>query len=118
MQRLALFVPITILSLAAQTPKHPAVCGKGVRTYASLKDVPTPFDSLKLPPGPPIRVNSPEEAEAAETQILALAGSVGATGLVEMEESEDQGGSMVVRRRVIPVFVPADTGRAYAACRK
>ena len=113
-----MFPIVWFVLLSTQGPaKHPPVCGKGVRTYSSLKDVPTPFDSLKLPPGPPIRVHSPEEAQAAETQMLALAGSVGATGLVETEEQEDMGGSLVVRRRVIPVFVAADTARAYAACR-
>lgn len=97
--------------------KHPVVCAKGVRTYGSWKEVPTPFDSLKLPPGAPIRVSSPEEAEAADLEMHRRAGLIGATGLVVMEVVDDDGSSRSVHRQVIPVFVPADTARAYAACR-
>lgn len=102
----------------AQKPRHPSVCAAGVRTYSSVAEVPAPFDSLTLPPGPPIRVTSPEEAEAAEQAIRAQAGSVGATGLVVTQESEsDPSGAMRVRRRVLPVFVPSDSARAQQACK-
>jgi len=43
-------------------------------------------------------------------------GGIGATGVVTVEESHDIDGGMV-RRRVIPVFVPADSARAQSACR-
>jgi hypothetical protein len=49
--------------------------------------------------------------------MLTDAGKIGATGLVVEEVSENDGGSMTVHRRVVPVFVPADTARAYEACR-
>jgi len=111
---IALVVPMVLQGPA----KHPVVCAKGVRTYNSLKDVPAPFDTLKLPNHAPIRVSSPEEAEAAEQQMLADAGKVGATGLVETEVEEDNGNSRTVHRQVVPVFVPSDTARAYGACRK
>lgn len=105
-------------SIVMQGPaKHPVVCAKGVRTYNSMKEVPTPFDSLKLPPHAAIRVNSPEEAEAAEAQMMTDAGKAGATGLVVTEVVDEDGNSRSVHRQVIPVFVPADTARAYAACR-
>jgi len=106
-----------LLSAAGQGPAHPPVCGKGVRTYNDFKDVPTPFDTLKLPPHAPIQVHSEEEAEAAQQQMLTDAGKVGATGLVVMEVEDDNGGSRTVHRRAVPVFVPSDTARAYAACR-
>jgi len=116
MLRLGSFVLLIVASVQGPA-KHPVVCGKGVRTYGSFKEVPTPFDSLKLPPHAPIRVNSPEEADAAQAQILADAGKIGATGLVVEEVSDNDGGSMTMHRRVVPVFVTADTARAYAACR-
>ena len=111
-----LLLPVLTASARAQAT-HPAVCAKGVRTYNDLKDVPTPFDSLRLPPGPPIRVNSPEEADAADVEMHRRAGAIGATGLVVTEVIDDDGNSRTVHRRVIPVFVPADTARAYTACR-
>jgi hypothetical protein len=113
---LSSFVLLIVTSLQGPA-KHPVVCGKGVRTYGSLKEVPTPFDTLKLPPHAPIQVHSQEEAEAAQAAIMADAGKIGATGLVVEEVSGNDGGSMSVHRRVVPVFVPADTARAYAACR-
>jgi hypothetical protein len=103
---------------AGEQPRHPQVCAAGVRTYSSLAEVPTPYDSLRLPPGPPIRVTSPAEAEAAEQAVRAQAGAVGATGLVVTEETEsDPMGAMRVRRRVLPVFVASDSARAQQACR-
>ena len=117
MVRLASFALFT--SIVLQGPaKHPVVCGKGVRTYDSLKEVPTPFDTLKLPPHAPVRVSSPEEADAAQAEMMTAAGTIGATGLVVEEVTEADGGGMTVHRRVVPVFVPSDTARAYGACRK
>lgn len=112
-------VPFILIALTAfQGPaKHPVVCGKGVRTYESLKEVPTPFDTLKLPPHAPVRVTSQEEADAAEAQMMTDAGKIGATGLVVTEVVEENGNSRSVHRQVIPVFVPSDTARAYGACK-
>jgi len=116
MHRVAAFV---LLGLTLQGPtKHPVVCGKGVRTYNSLKEVPAPFDTLQMPPHAPVQVHSPEEADAAQAQMMTDAGKVGATGLVVEEVSESDGAGMTVHRQVRAVFVPSDTARAYAACRK
>jgi hypothetical protein len=93
-------------------------CAAGVRRYGSWPEVPTPFDSLRLPPTEPIRVTSPEEAQAAEQKLLERAASVGATGLVIFDESSGSGGEMELRRRVVPVFVRADSARAFKACGK
>ncbi|HTT67865.1 MAG TPA: hypothetical protein VMF70_07550 [Gemmatimonadales bacterium] len=103
---------------AGPSPRHPPVCAGGVRTYASISEVPTPFDSLTLPPAPPLRVTSPSEAAAAEDAMHGLAGSVGATGLVVTDETETDGGVMRVRRRVLAVFVPSDSARAQQACKR
>jgi len=112
-------VPFILIALAAfQGPaKYPVVCGKGVRTYSNLKEVPTPFDTLKLPPHAPVRVTSQEEADAAEAQMMTDAGKIGATGLVITEVVEEDGNSRSVHRQVIPVFVPSDTARAYGVCK-
>lgn len=115
---LARFSFVLLASVVWQGPaKHPVVCAKGVRTYNHLKDVPAPFDTLKMPSHAPIQVHSPEEAEAAQAQMIADAGKIGATGLVVMDVEEDDGGARRLHRQVVPVFVPADTARAYGACR-
>jgi len=102
-----------------QAPRHPRVCAAGVRTYTSITQVPTPFDSLTMPPASgPIRVTSPAEAEAADRAMHERAGSVGATGVVVSDVTEDVGGGMRIRRSVLPVFVSADSARAQQACRK
>lgn len=98
-------------------PAHPAVCADGVRRYVSLSAVPAPFDSLRMPPGPPIRITSPEEEQAAEREMRRRAGQAGATGLVMLDETSEEGRAHMVRRRVVPVFVAADSARAQAACR-
>lgn len=104
---------------AAPPPAHPAVCADGLRIYASLELVPTPFDTLVMPASgkAPIRVTSPDEAEAADRQMAERAGGIGATGIVvaDLTLAESPRGRRVVRR-VTPVFVPSDTGRAYAEC--
>ena len=94
------------------------LCAAGVRKYERWADVPAPFDSVRLPRGEPIRVTSPEEAEAAERQLLERAGRAGATGIVVVDESSETGGGMEVRRSVTGVFVRADSARAYRACTK
>jgi hypothetical protein len=76
-----------------------------------------PHDSLGLPPGAPVRVTSAEEAAAADLAMRGRAGSVGATGVVVTEVTEAGDGGTVIRRRVVPVFVPSDSGRAQAACK-
>jgi hypothetical protein len=102
-----------------QAPRHPRVCAGGVRTYPSVTQVPTPFDSLAMPPAPgPVRVTNPAEAEAADRAVRERAGSVGATGVVVSDVTEDTGGGMRIRRSVLPVFVPSDSARAQQACRK
>jgi hypothetical protein len=119
---------LAILTLAApaapqtpsrqQAPRHPRVCADGVRQYADVSQVATPYDSLVMPPGPPVQVTNPAEAEAAERTIRERAGSVGATGLVVNEVTEETAEGITVRRSVFPVFVVADSARAQAACRK
>jgi hypothetical protein len=80
--------------------------------------VPKPFDSLAMPPNAlPLRISSPEEEVAAEREMRRRAGSVGATGLVVLDEVIEDGGMRKVRRHVVPVFVAADSARAHAACR-
>lgn len=90
---------------------HSPVCAAGVRTYTSARDVPTPYETLALPPGPPIRVTPGEEA-AGDQAMRARAGSGGATGMIVTETSD--GG--LLRRSVSPVFVPSDSARAHRAC--
>jgi hypothetical protein len=104
-------------SAPAPASRHAPVCADGVRQYSSLADVPQPFDTLILPKGPPIHVTSPEQASVAQRLMMDRVGRLGATGMVTLEEShESDGGARMVRRRVIPVFVPADSARAQAAC--
>lgn len=101
----------------AQAPRHSPVCADGVRSYDRLADVPAPFDTLRMPPGPPIRVNNEDEAREAERMIRERAGSVGATGIVIADVTVDDGsGGVVMRRSVTPVFVASDSVRAQAAC--
>lgn len=98
---------------------HGPVCADGVRRYVALDSVPTPFDTLTMPRGAPIRITSPDQEQAAERQMMERAGSVGATGVVVHDEVLDGGAGMRrVSRRVIPVFVPSDSARAQAVCRR
>lgn len=111
-------IPASALAQGAVPPAHPAVCADGIRTYTSLDLVPTPFDTLGMPPpGTPIRVTNPDEAAAADRRMAERAGSVGATGIVITDLTlADRPGPRRVVRRVTAVFVPSDTGRAHAAC--
>jgi hypothetical protein len=104
----------------AQPGRHTAVCAAGVRVYTDIKDVPVPHDTLKMPPmDGQIRVTNAQEAEAAELAMRGRAGSVGATGVLVLDDVQNDGGNMIVRRRgLVPVFVPADSARALQVCRK
>lgn len=110
--------PSTVSAQASgpQATRHPTICAAGVRTYTSPQGVPAVHDTLPLPPGPPIRVTSDEEAEAADLAMRGRAGSVGATGVLISEETENADGGMLVHRHVVALFVPSDTARARAAC--
>jgi len=102
----------------AAKAKHPAICAKGVRVYNDRTQVPTPHDTLSIPPADgPIRVTSPEEAEAAEMALRGRAGSVGATGVLVIDEVSGDGDSQRVRRTATGLFVPADSARALQACK-
>src|SRR5512133_1788221 len=73
--------------------RQPAVCAKGVRIYTDKSQVPVPHDTLTMPPADgPVRVTSPEEAEAAELAMRGRAGSVGANGVIVTDEVSDDGG--------------------------
>jgi hypothetical protein len=105
---------------AAPAPKvrKPAVCANGVRMYTDKSQVPVPHDTLTLPPADgPIRVTSPEEAEAAELALRGRAGSVGATGVLVTDEVTGDGDTQRIRRAATAVFVRADSARAQAACK-
>ncbi len=99
-------------------PKHPTVCAKGVRLFTAKSQIPVPYDTLALPPADgPIRVTSPEEAEAAELALRGRAGSVGATGLLVTDEVTDDGGTQRISRQASAVYVPSDSARAQQACK-
>jgi hypothetical protein len=102
--------------MSSQATHHATVCAAGVRTYASLGEVPTPHDMLTLPPAEPVRVTNEAEAAAADSAVHARAGSIGATGVVITEVTAATDGGTVVRRQVVPVFVPGDSARAHGAC--
>lgn len=100
-----------------QPARHPAVCEKGVRIYTDRKDVPTPFDSVAIPaPDKPVMVTSPEEAQAAQLALRERAGSVGATGVLVIDITEQSGDEVRMRRRAVGLFVPSDSARAQQAC--
>jgi hypothetical protein len=125
----AIFIGIIALSLtapmalsaqgSAPKPRHPVVCANGVRIYNDRAQLPAKRDSLTLPPSQPVRVNSPEEAEAAEMALRGRAGAIGATSLLISDETTDDGtGGQQVARRVAAFFVPADSAAAQKACGK
>jgi hypothetical protein len=107
---------------AQQVTKEPAarppLCAAGVRRYQGWAEVPAPFDSLRLPRGEPIRVTSPDEAQAAEQRLLERVASVGGNGLVVFDASTEGADGVQLRRSVAAVFVRADSARAYKACGK
>lgn len=103
---------------AAAKPKHPVVCAKGVRVYNDRSQVPIPHDTVAIPPADgPIRVTSPEEAEAAELALRGRAGSAGANSVLVIDEVSGDGDSQRVRRSATGLFVPADSARALQACK-
>jgi hypothetical protein len=72
-----------------------------------------------MPPSPgQIRVSSPEDAEAAELAIRERAGSVGATSILVVDVTTDDGGGQRVQRSVSAYFVPSDSARAQQTCGK
>ena len=117
---LALAAPSAHAQAATKPAVHPQVCAKGVRMYDSLNDVPSPRDSIVVPPAAaPVIVTNPDEAEAARMAMLGRAGSAGATGVVVMiVDSDDGNGRVVSRRTVKGFFVPSDSARAQSACQK
>ncbi len=118
-------VASAVTAIGSQTqgtdkPKHPTVCAAGVKTYDTLSEVPVPYDSVEVPrPAAPVMITSPEEAEAAQMDLLRRAGSVGATGIVVSVVTQDDGmGRITQRRSVQGVFVPSDSARAQLACKR
>ena len=86
--------------------------------YTEKSQIPVPHDTVQVPPADgPVRVTSPEEAEAAELAMRARAGSVGATGVLVSDEVSGDGDQQRVRRTVTGVFVRADSARAQQACK-
>ena len=120
-------VPSLVLTIAAAgvshaqstvKPKHPAVCAQGVRVFTDPSQAPTPRDTVEIPrPDAPVRVTSPEEAEAAELAMRGRAGSVGATGVIIADQTTDEGGQQRIQRSVTGIFARADSARAQAACK-
>ncbi|HVT37682.1 MAG TPA: hypothetical protein VHE78_01435 [Gemmatimonadaceae bacterium] len=108
----------TLLGQTVAKTSHPKVCAKGVVVYHNRSEVPTPHDTVSVPPADhPVRVTSPEEAEAAELAMRGRAGSVGATGVLVTEEREDDGSGVVrMRRSVQGLYVPSDSARVQRAC--
>lgn len=104
----------------AKAPQRAPVCAEGVKMYADIKEIPVPHDTVQIPaPDGPIRVTNEEEARAAELLLRKRAGSVGATGLLAMTVETDDGAGMVrASRRVVGVFVRADSAAAQKACTK
>lgn len=112
---------VTAGAQAPATQRHPAVCAEGVRIYNDRAQLPAVRDSIVIPPPPggQIRVSSPEEAEAAEMALRARAGSVGATSLLIITETENDGPDMQrMRRSVAGFFIAADSARAVGICKK
>ena len=105
-------------TMATPHATHPPVCAKGVRVYTDKSQIPIPFDTLRMPPAAgPIRVTSPEEAEAAELEMRGRAGSVGATGVLVTLETTEENGMQRMRRSVSALFVRADSAHAQQACK-
>jgi hypothetical protein len=111
----------TAAAQSASAPRHPVVCAQGVRIYDDRAQLPAKRDSIEIPPPPggPVRVSSPEEAEAAEMALRERAGLVGVTSLLIITETENDGPDMQrMRRSVSGFFVAADSARAAGICKK
>ena len=103
---------------AAAKAKHPVVCAKGVRVYTDKAQVPVPHDTVTIPPADgPIRITSPDEAEAAELALRGRAGSAGANAVLVIDEVSGDADAQRVRRTATGLFVPADSVRALQACK-
>ena len=100
----------------AAKPRHAAVCAQGVHIYEDRAKLPAQRDSMAIPrpPGGQIRVNSQEEAEAAELALRERAGAVGVTSLLILTETDND----TVRRSVGGFFIAADCVRAAGICKK
>jgi hypothetical protein len=105
---------------APAAPKRAKICAQAVKFYDDIKQIPAPHDTVEIPqPDGPIRVTNEAEMEAAELALKGRAGSVGATGvLVINEESNDGSGMVTMRRRTMGVYVRADSAAAQKACAK
>lgn len=101
-------------------PKRAPICAQGVKQYGDFKEIPAPHDTVQIPaPDGPVRVTNEAEMEAAELALRQRAGSAGATGiLATTEENDDGAGRVTMRRRVLGVFVRADSATAQRACAK
>jgi hypothetical protein len=121
-----ILIPSIALAMLASTANAQAkrtyapVCAKGVVIYTDIKEVPKPYDSLTIPaPAAPVMVTNEDELAAAELAMRGRAGSVGATGVVITDETNDDGnGRVQLRRTTQGVFVPSDSARAQKACGK
>ncbi len=113
-------VATPVRAQAATKPGHPPVCAEGVKQYEGFATVPTPFDTLQMPPAAgPIRVTNDEEARAADYEMRKRAGSVGANGLVVVDKVEEGGGGQSrISRQATAIFVLADSARVREACKK
>ena len=119
--RLLTIVALSTLGAAAaqaQTaPSRAPVCAQGVKMYTDIKQIPVPHDTVRIPAADgPIRVTNEAELEAAELELRKRAGSVGATGVLNITEEDDGSGRR--RRRTTGVFVRADSAAAQKACVK
>lgn len=99
-------------------PARAPFCARGVRIYTDKSQVPVPNDTLRLPPADgPVRVTSPEEAEAAELALRGRAASVGANALLITDVMSESNGEQRMRRSVVGLFVRADSARSALACK-
>ena len=105
-------------AVAPAKPARAPFCARGVRIYTEPSQVPTPVDTLRIPPADaPVRVTSPEEAEAAELALRGRAASVGANALLITDVVTEDAGGQRIRRSVVGLFVRADSARSVAACK-
>jgi hypothetical protein len=116
---IAALLALPVMAFAQAAPRHPVVCAEGVHIYQNRTDLKAPYDTLDLPPAPPVRVTSPQEAEAAERALRERVGKAGGNAVLVMVEPVDMpDGTKRLRRTVVPLFIPAEADRAAAACRK
>lgn len=97
---------------------RPATCLEGLREYHTMSEVPIPHDTVRArlagdTEGGMMRIDDLAEFRRA---LLRGAAAAGATGYVSFRASGDVDGSAQNLGRTLPVFVPADSARARAAC--